>query len=75
MIYYDLPRNSNVEIGVYDMLGRKINTLINQHQTAGLKSVVWDSKNDQNNPVPSGVYFYTISTESFTATKKMLLLK
>jgi len=74
-IYYDLSENSDVEIIVYDMLGRKIKTLINQHQTAGLKSVVWDSKNEYNNPVPSGVYLYTISSESFTVTKKMLLLK
>ena len=75
MIYYDLPENSNVKIIVYNMLGRRIRTLVNQHETAGLKSVVWDSKNNQNYPVPSGVYFYSISTESFTATKKLLLLK
>ena len=74
-IRYDLPRISMVNISVYNMMGRKVKTLVNGIQNPGFKTIHWDAKNDVNNPVSAGLYVYTIQTDGFRQTKKMLLLK
>jgi hypothetical protein len=74
-LQYDLPENSLVNITIYDMLGRKVKTLINQTQDTGRKSVVWDSTNDYGKPVSAGVYLYQIQANNFLKTKKMILVK
>ena len=72
---YDLPENSYVNVTVYDMLGRKVKTLVNTTQDAGFKSVIWNATNDYGKPVSAGVYFYQIQAGEFVQTKKMVLLK
>ena len=72
---YELPVNGFVNIVVYDMLGRKVRTIINQTQNAGYKSVIWDATNDYGKPVTAGVYIYQIQAVGFIQTKKMVLLK
>jgi flagellar hook assembly protein FlgD len=57
------------------MMGRAVITLVNGSQTAGFKSIQWNSTNDRNEPVSAGLYLYTIQTGNFTQTKKMVLLK
>lgn len=78
VIGYQLPANSFVSLEVYDVLGRKIKTLVSEHQSAGAHSVTFDAGS-----LPSGVYFYRlvvspvelITTGSFVATKKLMLVK
>jgi len=60
---------------VYDMLGRKVKTLINQIQDAGYKSIIWNATNDYGKPVSAGIYLYQIRTGEYISTKKMVLLK
>ena len=72
---YDLPEDAMVNITIYDMMGRKINTLVSSQQTAGFKSIQWDATNNQGQPVSAGVYLYSIQTGQFNQTKKMVLLK
>ena len=72
---YDLPEDAMVNITIYDMMGRKINTLVSSHQTAGFKSIQWDATNNQGQPVSAGVYLYSIQAGQFSQTKKMVLLK
>ena len=72
---YGLPEDAMVNITIYDMMGRKINTLVSSHQTAGFKSIQWDATNNQGQPVSAGVYLYSIQTGQFSQTKKMVLLK
>ncbi len=72
---YDLPENGHVNITIYDMLGRQVNTLINQTQDAGYKSVIWDATNDYGKPVSAGIYLYQIQAGGYISTKKMVLLK
>ena len=72
---YDLPENSYVNVTVYDMLGRKVKTLINQTQDAGYRSVIWDATNDYDKPISAGIYLYQIQAGGYTSTKKMVLLK
>lgn len=75
LINYELLIDGIVNITVYDMMGRKIKTLINQSQTAGYKSVWWDASDSKSQGVPAGVYFYTIQIRDRIETRKMIFLK
>ena len=72
---YDLPKDELVNITIYDMMGREINTLVNSRQTAGFKSTQWNATNNQGQPVAAGVYLYSIEVGQLSQTKKMVLLK
>ena len=72
---YDLPKDSFINLTVFDMMGRKIKTLVNGQQSAGIKTVKWNSTNEQGETVSAGVYLYKLKAESFIETKKMVLLK
>lgn len=75
VIMYSLPRDSKVEITIYNILGQRVKTLLNEHQQAGYKSIVWDGTNQKGKEVASGIYFYRIQAGDFVQAKKMLLLK
>jgi flagellar hook assembly protein FlgD len=72
---YDIPQVINVNIAIYDMMGRQVKTLVNGIQSAGHKSVQWNSTNNQGKPVSAGVYLYKIQVGDFVDTKKMILLR
>ena len=74
-LQYDLPENANVNITIYDMMGRQVKTLVNGSQTAGYRSIQWNANNDRNEPVSAGLYLYSIAAGNFRQTKKMILLK
>ena len=69
-IQYDLPEESEVTIEIYDILGRKIETVVSGIQPAGSHSVVWDAENQ-----PSGIYFYRMYAGAHVESKNCLLLK
>ena len=75
IISYDLPKRSQVTLGIYDLLGKKIKTLVNQSQDAGNKTAVWDGTDNLGRQMSAGVYLYRIQAGDFTQTRKMLLLK
>ncbi|HIA23485.1 MAG TPA: T9SS type A sorting domain-containing protein [Candidatus Marinimicrobia bacterium] len=72
---YDLPEDSQVSIMIYDIMGRKVKTLVNKSQNAGFKATIWDATNDLGQPVSAGIYLYTIQAGDFRQTRKMVLLK
>lgn len=72
---YSLPRRSEVELTIYDILGREIRSLVRNVEEAGLKTVTWDGTNNLGEPVSTGVYLYQIQAGSFTQTRKMILLR
>ena len=72
---YELPKESIVRITIFDMLGNVVKSLIDQKQSSGIKSIRWDGKNNQNQPVASGVYPYQIMVGNHSQTKMMILLK
>ena len=74
-ISYDLPETGNVQIMIYDLMGRKVRTLMNSEKNAGFKTLQWNATNDRNEPVSAGLYLYTIEAGKFRQTKKMVLLK
>jgi hypothetical protein len=74
-ITYDLPKRSQVTLGIYDLLGKQIKTLVKQLQDAGNKIAVWDGTNNSGRPVSAGVYLYRIKAGEFSQTRKMVLLR
>jgi len=69
-IKFDLPKAGIVKLVIYDVLGREVKTLVNEYKQAGEFNIQFDASN-----IASGVYFYRIEANDFTATKKMLLIK
>ena len=69
-IKYQVPVISFVTIKVYDVLGNRIATLVNEEKLAGTYVVEWDASE-----LTTGIYFYTLSSGNFFSTKKMILLK
>jgi flagellar hook assembly protein FlgD len=64
-----------VNVTVYDMMGRRVKTLINSKQTAGYWNIRWNGTNTHGESVSAGMYIYTIRAGEFNKTKKMVLLK
>ncbi len=62
-------------IKIYNILGQKMRTLVNEPKSAGDYEVVWDGKDDEGKYVASGIYFCKLTTGSYQKTKKMVLLK
>lgn len=69
-IRFEVPTEQKLTLEVYDMLGRKVKTLFDGYAKRGLVAVDFNATD-----FSSGIYFYTIKTQNFTATKKMILLK
>ncbi|MFQ6091422.1 MAG: T9SS type A sorting domain-containing protein [bacterium] len=69
-IRYTIPADREVRLEVYNLLGQKVVTLVDEHQSAGVYNIRWNAAD-----VPSGVYFYRITAGEFTATNKMILMK
>ena len=75
-IAYDLVKAETVTLSIFDVNGRLINELVsNQNQPAGSYEVTWDGTTAFGSKVVSGVYYYKLTSSSFVASKKMLLLK
>jgi hypothetical protein len=75
-IAFDLAKPSMVRIGIYDVSGRLVRTLVDRGMEAGSHEVGWNGMNNSGVGVPSGLYFYRMTTsEGFTATRKMILLR
>jgi hypothetical protein len=75
LIKYALPEESMVKLVVYNLLGQKVKVLVENTQSPGYYTVYWDGKDNEGNFLPSGIYFYRISTEDRSEVKKLILLK
>ncbi len=74
-IYFQIPNAQQVEIMVYNILGQRVRTLVQNHFNAGQHVVNWDGRNDAGQRVTSGVYIYRIKAGEFIDSKKMLMVK
>ena len=74
-IKYDLPIDNHVSISIYDVMGRKVKSLLNKNQASGYHTLQWDATNDVGEGVSAGMYIYTIQTGEYRTSKKMVLLK
>lgn len=69
-IDFALPKDGNVKIVLFDLSGKEISTLVNENRVAGYYNVQFNASN-----LSSGIYFYSIISNGYTATKKMSLIK
>lgn len=74
-IVFSIPKSELVHLEIYDLLGRRVITLINEELPGGNHSIIWNGKNENGVPVSSGPYIYLMRTNKFVDKKRMLLLK
>jgi hypothetical protein len=78
---FDIPKNSTVDVSIFNVLGQKIATLVTGQVAAGAHTAVWNGTTQNGSPVTSGVYFARMTAraegtgEVFTALRKLLLMK
>ncbi|HOP06355.1 MAG TPA: T9SS type A sorting domain-containing protein [candidate division Zixibacteria bacterium] len=74
-IEYEIPRRSDVVVEIFNALGQKVITLVEEFQSAGRHEISWNGRNDAGEEVSTGIYFYRLRAGDFCRTKKMVLLK
>jgi hypothetical protein len=74
-IRFALASPGPVELTIFDVNGRRIRRLVDGHVLPGPHEVAWDGRDDLGAAVPSGVYFYRLSSNSFDSVKRMLILR
>jgi hypothetical protein len=74
-ISYGLPKDSQVKVEVFNLLGQRIRVLVDGYEKAGYKNLIWDGHNSNGEEVSSGVYLFRIEAGSFNDTRKMTLLR
>ena len=83
VISYELPYDLNIEINIFNLLGRKVRSLLNETRPAGQGSTIWDGKTESGHLASGGVYFISVQVRGpsngsnifYQETKKVLLLK
>ena len=83
VISYELPHDLNIEINIFNLLGRKVRSLLNETRPAGQGSTIWDGKTENGHLASGGVYFISVQVRGpsngsnifYQETKKVLLLK
>jgi len=73
--YYHLPESGRVQISIYSLSGEKVKSLLDLNVDAGLHTISWDGKNEQNQVVSSGIYFYILQAGTIRDQKKMVFTK
>ncbi|MEA2103812.1 MAG: T9SS type A sorting domain-containing protein [Candidatus Cloacimonadota bacterium] len=73
-INYQIAEPVKVSISIYNILGQKVRTLINEEVNTGIYSGTWNGEDSFGNAVPNGIYFYKIETNKFSSVKKLLKL-
>lgn len=74
-IAYEIPEPSRVGLVIYSVQGKRVRTLVDEFQQAGIYTGRWNGLNDAGTPVASGIYLYRLQTNRGVETKKMLLIK
>jgi hypothetical protein len=74
-ISFEIPASGSVQLRVYDVQGKLVATLLDQRLDAGIYRQAWNGTNDSGAMVGTGVYFYQITTDRFSDTRKMIFVK
>jgi hypothetical protein len=74
-INFSVAKSGVVKLAVYNILGQKVKTLVNKEMNTGSYTVVWNGDDDFGKNVASGTYFFSLESDSFRSTKKLVLLK
>jgi hypothetical protein len=74
-IKYQLPKQADVKIVIYNMLGQMVRTIVNKSENAGFYQVIWDGLNESGSRVATGIYFYRMEADKFVKSHKMIMMK
>ncbi len=74
-IRFAIDKPGKVKLEIFNILGQRVITLLNENRKPGVYEVIWDAKDAQGHKVPSGIYFYRLKAGDKVAIKKMMLLK
>ncbi|MCH8012349.1 MAG: T9SS type A sorting domain-containing protein [Candidatus Marinimicrobia bacterium] len=74
-ISFGLPEQAYIRLTIYDILGRKVRTLMDKRLEPGYHEIVWNGKDNHGNNVSSGMYLYAIQAGHFISVRKMVLLR
>ena len=75
VIEFTVPHRSHVELSVYNLLGQRVVTLVDEPMSQGTYRTVWYGRDESGHYVATGIYFYRLLAGDFTETRKMVLLK
>jgi hypothetical protein len=75
VIAYQLPQNEMVTLEIFNALGQKVRTLVNETKDAGQYEITWDGKNTSGNQLSSGIYLYRLNAGNYVKVMKMVLLR
>jgi hypothetical protein len=73
-IAFQLEQAQRVEVGVYDLAGKRVRSLLSRGLDAGAHSAYWDARDDAGRSVPAGVYYYSLSSGETSATRQLVLM-
>ena len=74
-VTYQLPKQSDVELTIYNLKGEFVRQLVNQTQAAGVYETVWDGRDSVGNLTSSGIYFYRIKAGDYTEIRRLTFMK
>jgi len=74
-IEYHIPQTAQVQLAIFDAMGKRVRNLVEAQQQPGRHRIAWDARNEAGAPVASGVYFYRMRAGEFVDQKKMILLQ
>jgi hypothetical protein len=74
-IRFDVPEKTRVELRIFNILGQRVTTLVDEVRTAGAYHILWEGKSAGGVPVSSGMYIYQLKCDKFVDAKKMILLR
>ncbi|OVE80091.1 hypothetical protein BVY01_00945 [bacterium I07] len=75
VIPYQIPESGHLNIEIFNMMGQRIRTLVNEKKQAGSYNVIWDGCNDFGETVSNGIYMYRMTSGGFTKKMKAAFLK
>jgi hypothetical protein len=75
VVKFEIVQPAMVSLKIYNILGRLVKVLVDEEKVAGTYTAYWDGKDQNGQPVSSGIYFYKLDTGNFTEVKKMALIK
>jgi len=74
-IKYDISVSTKVVLKIYNIMGKEVKTLVNEDQSAGIQSIIWNGTDNSGNAVSSGVYIFSLQIGRNSQSKKMVLMK
>ena len=74
-VFFGLPREAEVSLKVYNLMGQEVETLVAGRKEAGSHTVSWDARDESGRPVPGGVYFLRLVADGQSLTRRAVVLR